>query len=181
LIAAHGVLYIAVTVQARVRAAVLVVFAVATAAAAGFAAFWVNERERAADAAARSPRPAASASSELDAGPGYATAEAVSVHFDNPHAPSLPAEMAALGAARFHNQAGHPELALQQLERVGSRFPQGALRSERMAELAIAQCALGKRAEAGQTLADLARLAAPAELVSRARTACEHAKATATP
>jgi hypothetical protein len=174
-------LYIGLTVQARVRAVVLVLLAVAAAVAAGLAALRVNQREQAADAAARSPGPAAPASSEPNAGPGYATAEAVSVHFDDPHAPSLPAEMAALGAARSHNQAGQPELALQQLERVGRRFPGGALRSERMAELAIAQCALGKRAEAGQTLADLTRLAAPAELVSRAKTACEHAKATATP
>jgi len=160
-------------VKSRVRAWVLVLFAVVAAAAAGFAASWVNARERAADlahaAAAKSPPGAAQDE------PGYATAEAVSVHFDDPHAPSLPAEMAALGAARFHNQAGHPELALQQLERLRSRYPTGALRSERTAELAIAQCALGKRDEAGQTLADLARLAAPAELVSRVKTACDHA------
>ena len=103
------------------------------------------------------------------------------MHLDDPHARSLPVEMAALGAARFHNQAGHPELALQQLERLRSRVPHGALESERTAELAIAQCALGKRSEAGQTLHELERMAAPSEVLARAKNACEQSASTAQP
>jgi hypothetical protein len=149
-------------VKSRVRAVLLVVFALAAVAAAATAARWVYQREHAADAA-----------------PRQIQAEAVSMHLDDPHARSLPVEMAALGAARFHNQSGHPELALQQLERLRSKVPHGALESERMAELAIAQCALGKRSEAGQTLHELERLAAPAELLARVKNACERAPASA--
>lgn len=102
------------------------------------------------------------------------------MHFDKPHVPTLPMEMAALGAARFHIQEGHPELAVQQLERLFNRVPEGGLHSECTAELAIARCALGKRSEGEQALRELARLSAPPELITRATSACQH-HATANP
>jgi hypothetical protein len=168
-------------VTSRVRAFVLVLFAVSAAAIAGVAALWVNGRERAADATAHSPPAKAAAGGTSQAPPIHPVAEAVAMHFENPHASSLPAEMAALGAARFHNEEGHPELALLQLQRLRSRYPRGGLQSESMVELAITQCALGKRAEAAQTVAELERLGPPTALVSRAKAACDSANAAAAP
>lgn len=152
------------------RALLLLASAIAVAAVAGAAAVWVNARERALDERARRAHALAARGPSAIA---QVEVESVSMHFDKPHVRSLPVELAALGAARFHTQAGHPELAVQQIEGLFSRVPEGGLQSECTAELAIAQCALGKRAEGEHALRELAKLSAPAALIARAQSACQ--------
>jgi hypothetical protein len=173
------------------RMVAIAVVAVVAALAAVRAALWMRGREPApalSEATAEVARPvvaetppaapvagahAADTSAELPA-----VAEAIPMYLDHPHAESLPAEMAGLGAARYYVQQGHPEVALAQLERLAERYPEGALRSERIAELAIVQCALGRPAEGRAAIETLKRQspAPAAALIARAQDGCPSGK-----
>jgi hypothetical protein len=86
--------------------------------------------------------------------------------------PSLARELELLGAAEQRLRGGDPNGALRMLEQHARRFPEGALRQERMAARAIALCKLGRLQDGHSIARQLARSAPSSPLAARVRRAC---------
>jgi len=103
--------------------------------------------------------PAARDGGTATATPTGAAAGALAI--DDHHSPTIPRELAALGASRYHLEQDEPEKALEQLDRLAERVAQPALSREHEATRVAALCLLGRRDEADALLAKL-RPRAPA-------------------
>jgi outer membrane protein assembly factor BamD (BamD/ComL family) len=67
---------------------------------------------------------------------------------------------------------GHADLALRRIERLGAKFPRGALSQEREAARIFALCGNGERDRARAAAADFAKAHPESPLLSRVRAVC---------
>ncbi|MCC7386954.1 MAG: hypothetical protein IT384_34270 [Deltaproteobacteria bacterium] len=89
-----------------------------------------------------------------------------------PERHDLEREAELIGAARVALREGDPARALDLADAHAGRFPQGALRNERLAARALALCALHRRLEARAARAELAAHSPGSALLDRVDRAC---------
>ncbi len=100
-------------------------------------------------------------------------ATAVAARVEQPAPPSsLVAELSLLRAAQGALRSGGADHALDLLSQHASRFPDGALREERLALRVVALCDAGRRAEARVLGEEFVRGAPRSVLVERVRASC---------
>jgi len=87
-------------------------------------------------------------------------------------APNVAGEIALLDDAQRALASGHPDRALQLLDRHAREFPRGSLIEERSAARIIALCALGRVTPARAESAAFVRRFPSSPLVERVRAAC---------